>query len=115
MFTGLVEEIGTVKRLWREREGWWLAVRAERVLLDLAVSHSIAVNGTCLTVTDLNEAAFTVGLAAETVRRTNLSDFAAWRGCQSGTCTAGGRTRWRAFRAGTRGWNWRHSGDATRG
>ncbi len=75
MFTGLVEEIGTVKRLWREREGWWLTVRAERVLLDLAVSHSIAVNGTCLTVTDLNEAAFTVGLAPETVRCTNLSDL----------------------------------------
>ena len=75
MFTGLVEEIGTVKKLWRERDGWWLAVRAERVLPDLAVSHSIAVNGACLTVTDLSEAAFTVGLAPETVRRTNLGDL----------------------------------------
>ena len=75
VFTGLVEEIGTVERLWRERAGWWLAVRAERVLLDLAVSHSIAVNGACLTVTDLSEAAFTVGLAPETVRRTNLGDL----------------------------------------
>ncbi|MDP6792424.1 MAG: riboflavin synthase [Anaerolineales bacterium] len=75
MFTGLVEEIGTVKKLWRERDGWWLAVRAERVMPDLAVSHSIAVNGACLTVTDLSEAAFTVGLAPETVRRTNLGDL----------------------------------------
>ncbi len=75
MFTGLVEEIGTVKKLWRERDGLWLAVRAERVLPGLAVSHSIAVNGACLTVTDLSEATFTVGLAPETVRRTNLGDL----------------------------------------
>ena len=75
MFTGLVEEIGTVKKMWRERDGWWLAVRAERVLPGLAVSHSIAVNGACLTVTDLSEATFTVGLAPETVRRTNLGDL----------------------------------------
>ncbi len=75
MFTGLVEEIGTVERLWRERDGWWLSVRAERALTDLAVSHSIAVNGACLTVTALSEAAFTVGLAPETVRRTNLGEL----------------------------------------
>ena len=75
MFTGLVEEIGTVERLWREHEGWWLTVRAKRVLADLDVSHSIAVNGACLTVTDSCEDAFTVGLAPETVRRTNLGDL----------------------------------------
>jgi riboflavin synthase len=75
MFTGLVEEIGTVERLWREHDGWWLSVRAERALTDLDVSHSIAVNGACLTVTALNEAAFTVGLAPETVRRTNLGEL----------------------------------------
>jgi riboflavin synthase len=75
MFTGLVEEIGTVERLWREHDGWWLSVRAERALTDLDVSHSIAVNGACLTVTALSEAAFTVGLAPETVRRTNLGEL----------------------------------------
>ncbi len=75
MFTGLVEEIGTVERLWREHEGWWLTVRSERVLADLDVSHSIAVNGACLTVTDSCEDVFTVGLAPETVRRTNLGDL----------------------------------------
>ena len=75
MFTGLVEEIGKVERLWREREGWWLTVRAVRVLADLEVSQSIAVNGACLTVTDLGENAFTVGLAPETMRRTNLGDL----------------------------------------
>ena len=75
MFTGLVEEIGKVERLWREREGWWLTVRAVRVLADLDVSQSIAVNGACLTVTDLAENAFTVGLAPETMRRTNLGDL----------------------------------------
>jgi riboflavin synthase len=52
-----------------------LSVRAERALTDLDVSHSIAVNGACLTVTALNEAAFTVGLAPETVRRTNLGEL----------------------------------------
>lgn len=75
MFTGLVEEIGTVERLWHERDGWWLRVGAESVLSELAVSQSVAVNGACLTVTELNKDTFTVGLAPETIRCTNLGEL----------------------------------------
>jgi riboflavin synthase len=74
MFTGIVEEIGRVRSLERVGAGVQLTVGAERVLSDLQVGDSIAVDGACLTVTALQDGAFTVGLAPETLRRTNLGE-----------------------------------------
>lgn len=74
MFTGIVEEIGRVRGLERVGSGVQLTVGAERVLADLRVGDSIAVDGACLTVTALQDGAFTVGLAPETLRRTNLGE-----------------------------------------
>ena len=68
MFTGIVEELGMVESL----EGGRLCIRAQKVLEDLAMGDSIAVNGACLTVVHLNRLGFAVDLAPETVRRTNL-------------------------------------------
>jgi len=75
MFTGIIEEIGTVETLTQVNGGWSLTVRAKTVLEDAALGHSIAVNGACLTVTDLTDQTFTVGLSPETLRRTNLGDL----------------------------------------
>ncbi|MCR4420813.1 MAG: riboflavin synthase [Clostridia bacterium] len=72
MFTGLVEEIGKVQRLERRRLGGILAIRARKVLDDLAVGDSVAVNGVCLTVTSCDQEAFTAEVMAETLSRTNL-------------------------------------------
>lgn len=72
MFTGIIEEIGSVTRLWRTGQGYNLAIRANTVLADTKLGDSIAVNGTCLTVTQLDSDIFTVGLAPETRARTNL-------------------------------------------
>jgi riboflavin synthase len=75
MFTGLVEEIGTVRRIWTTDKGLMLSVDAEHVLNDVKVSDSIAINGVCLTVTTVSADSFVVGIAPETQRRTNLGNL----------------------------------------
>lgn len=72
MFTGIVEEMGTVARLQRVGAGYDLTIRAKTVLEGTNLGDSIAINGTCLTVTHLSPATFTVGLSPETRGRTNL-------------------------------------------
>ena len=68
MFTGIVEEIGIAIGI---RPGC-LTIGAKKVLGDIKLGDSIAVNGVCLTVTSLNKDSFSVGIMPETVRRTNL-------------------------------------------
>jgi riboflavin synthase len=68
LFTGIVEEIGTVRALGSGR----LSVSAARVLERTGLGDSMAVNGACLTVSALDSASFTVDVMPETLRRTNL-------------------------------------------
>ena len=68
MFTGIVEEVGTVREAAQGR----LAISACIVMPTLEVGGSINVNGTCLTVTTLRSDVFTVDVVPETLRRTNL-------------------------------------------
>ena len=68
MFTGIVEEVGIVKDL----EGQRLVVQAQKVMADLKLGDSIAVNGACLTVVQREDNTFTVELSPETLRRTSL-------------------------------------------
>ena len=72
MFTGIVEEIGTVSRLNRNEKGYDLAIRATKVLGGTILGDSICVNGVCLTVTQLWGDGFTVGLSPETREVTNM-------------------------------------------
>ena len=66
MFTGIVEEIGTINSLVNSV----LTIQAEQVLADIKLGDSISVNGTCLTVVNFTESKFSVDLAPETLRRT---------------------------------------------
>ncbi|TMQ69721.1 MAG: riboflavin synthase [Candidatus Eisenbacteria bacterium] len=77
MFTGLVEEMGSVRRIEERPAGRRLWIAAQRVLADAAVGHSVAVNGCCLTVTDLQPDGFAVEVVPETLRRTTLGHVAA--------------------------------------
>ena len=77
MFTGLIEEIGTVCAVTRDGGGYRLAIAARDVLEDVKPGDSIAVNGVCLTVTAFDARSFTVGLAPETRVKTNLEDLKA--------------------------------------
>lgn len=72
MFTGIIEELGTVERIEPRAAGSRLAVRCAKVLSDSGEGASIAVNGVCLTAVDLRSSGFSADLAPETLKRTNL-------------------------------------------
>jgi riboflavin synthase len=73
VFTGIVEETGTVQSLEQQPSaGARLRVRCSTVLEDAAEGSSIAVNGVCLTALDIRSDGFGADLAPETLRRTNL-------------------------------------------
>ena len=76
MFTGIVEEVGTVRALERRGDSAGLAVTCREVIADASLGASIAVNGVCLTVTDLPGEGFTADVMGETVDRTALADLA---------------------------------------
>ena len=71
MFTGIVEEIGQVVSL----NNHSLTARANKVLKGIELGASIAVNGTCLTVTNFDKNSFTVDIMEETLRRTNIGNL----------------------------------------
>ncbi|CAN8068015.1 unnamed protein product [Agarophyton chilense] len=78
VFTGIVEEMGTVQaieNLESEQGGVNLSVKADKSLEGVKLGDSISVNGTCLTVTHLEDNYATFGLAPETLRRTNLGEL----------------------------------------
>ena len=70
MFTGIIEELGKV-----EAEGTRLSIACSRVLADLTMGASIAVNGVCLTAVDIRPDGFSADLAPETLERSNLGDL----------------------------------------
>jgi riboflavin synthase len=77
MFTGLVEEVGTVVGLESLGDSVRLTVRGTVVTADAAHGDSIAVNGCCLTVTDLGPEQFSADVMAESLDRTSLGDLTA--------------------------------------
>lgn len=77
MFTGIVEELGTIKKLSISGHSGQIMINASKVLEGTAVGDSIAVNGICLTVTAMSSDYFTADVMAETVRRSSLKDAVA--------------------------------------
>jgi len=72
MFTGIVESMGTVKRLARKGEDALLFIDTSMNLDDLKIGDSIAINGACLTVTEKTGSIFSADVSAETMARTNI-------------------------------------------
>jgi riboflavin synthase len=70
MFTGIIEELGTVVTA-----GTRLSVGCSTVIADASVGDSIAVNGVCLTAAELRPDSFSADLAPETLKRSNLGDL----------------------------------------
>ena len=75
MFTGLIEELGIVKAIQSGAKSIQLTITAKKVLEDVKIGDSIAVNGTCLTVVRYNQHDFTADVMPETVKRTVLSQL----------------------------------------
>lgn len=72
MFTGLIEEIGSVRQVVSGAEWGSISIGCRNVLSGTKIGDSIAVNGVCLTVTDLKKDGFTADVMAETLRRSSL-------------------------------------------
>ena len=72
MFTGLIEEIGTVRRIEHGAKGARLTIQAKTVLEDTRIGDSIATNGVCLTVVSMTGDSFSADVMAESLRRSSL-------------------------------------------
>lgn len=72
MFTGIIEETGTIEAVQRGSRSCRLTIRADVIFSDLKLGDSVAVNGVCLTASEINAPCFTADVMAETMRRTNL-------------------------------------------
>ena len=72
MFTGIVEEIGSIKKIQKGPHSSILTVGASKVLEDVILGDSIAVNGVCLTVTSFSKTEFTADVMHETLLRSSL-------------------------------------------
>lgn len=77
MFTGIVEEVGTISRISRGTHSAVLHIRGEKVLKGTKIGDSIAVNGICLTVTQLATDGFTADVMHETLNRSALAKLSA--------------------------------------
>lgn len=75
MFTGITEDIGTVRALRRGAKSFTLEIEATTALEGTVVGDSIATNGVCLTVTGIDSGVFTADVMPETVSRTSLSQL----------------------------------------
>lgn len=75
MFTGIVEEIGTINTIITGIKSGKIKINASKVFEDMKLGDSISTNGVCLTVTEFNNGIFTVDVMAETMRRSNLGNL----------------------------------------
>ncbi|HBN10968.1 MAG TPA: riboflavin synthase [Ruminococcus sp.] len=75
MFTGIIEETGKVINIQKSSESCRIQISASKVLENTNIGDSIAVNGVCLTVTDMTKSSFSADVMAETVRRTSLAEL----------------------------------------
>jgi riboflavin synthase len=74
VFTGIVEEVGTLVVRDDAEDSAVLRIQAQRVLEGVALGDSIAVNGVCLTVTDVTDGVWSTDVMAETLRRSSLGE-----------------------------------------
>lgn len=77
MFTGIIEEIGTVTAVHKGARSAGLTIRAEIIFEDMKLGDSIAVNGVCLTVSDFSQNTFNADVMNETLSRSGLGRLSA--------------------------------------
>lgn len=75
MFTGIVEEMGTVLSIKNESQAHVLQIKGQVVLEDLKIGDSVAVNGVCLTVSSLGGSFFTADMMNETLGRSGMGSL----------------------------------------
>ena len=75
MFTGIVEDIGKVKTISRSKASMQLCIHSKKIVEDVHLGDSIAVNGVCLTVVSYTKDSFTVDVMPETFKATSIRDI----------------------------------------
>lgn len=75
MFTGIIEEIGKIQTVRKGAASSSISVQAKKVLQDVHIGDSIAVNGVCLTVTAFSQGVFTADVMHETFNRSSLGSL----------------------------------------
>lgn len=92
MFTGIVEELGTVEKIEKSKAPAVFAIRAKAILEGLKKGDSVSVNGVCLTVVGVGKDRFAVDVIKETLTRTSLKDLTQGEGVNlEGALRAGGK------------------------
>ena len=71
MFTGIIEEVGKIRKLYRNNDIVDLEIDCKKIIHDLKTGESVSVSGICLTVTKIMGNSFTVQIVPETINRTN--------------------------------------------
>ncbi len=74
MFTGIIEEVGTIKNIVSSSQSMQITIEANIIMSDIKLGDSIAINGTCLTVTTINNNCFNVDIMPETFNTTSLKN-----------------------------------------
>ena len=75
MFTGIIEEIGVLARSVPIPGGKIISIKADKILDDLEIDHSVAINGVCLTVIEISGNLFTVEAVGETLEKSTFDDL----------------------------------------
>ena len=75
MFTGIIEEMGLVKRIDRGSKSCILEIQCNEVLTDAKIGYSIATNGVCLTVTTMSSNSYTADVMPETLNKSSLGEL----------------------------------------
>ena len=75
MFSGIVEEVGTVRSIESLPNSRRMRIACDKVLEGVAIGDSISVNGVCLTVININDSEFDVDIVNETLERSNLNSI----------------------------------------
>ena len=75
MFTGIIEEIGIIKNITKKTSGVQFKISAIKIMDDLKIGDSIAINGVCLTVVSYTKKSFSLDLVNETLEKSNLGDL----------------------------------------
>lgn len=75
MFTGIIEEVGKIKKIEKSANVFKLKISCNVITDDLNLGDSVSVNGVCLTASDLDKEGFTADVMPETLRETALSEL----------------------------------------
>ena len=114
MFTGIVEELGTVKKIKKGANSAVFTIRAEKILDDLKTGDSVAVNGICLTVTACLEDGFTADVMHETLNRSALIQLSLGQHVNLERAMPGKWKIWRTHCCRACGWNRKNHGNSQR-